>query len=140
MSQENINIVLRCVEAFDRGDYEAALQALDPGIEYDLSHFPDGRVYRGRDGVREAFRIWLGTWEDYRQERDELIDAGDDVIVPTRGSTVAVREAVWSSNARPSVFGHSMTGRRSEFVSIPRCPRPSKPWGCGSRTGRVPDR
>ena len=84
MSQENINIVLRCVEAFDRGDYEAALQALDPGIEYDLSHFPDGRVYRGRDGVREAFRIWLGTWEDYRQERDKLIDGGDDVIVPTR--------------------------------------------------------
>jgi hypothetical protein len=33
--------------------------------------FPDGRVYRGHEGVQEAFRIWLGTWEEYRQERDD---------------------------------------------------------------------
>jgi len=84
MSQENLEIVRRCVEAFDRGDYESALEALAPDVEYDLSHFPDGGVYRGHDGVREAFRIWMGTWQDYRQERDELIDAGDEVIVPTR--------------------------------------------------------
>ena len=84
MSQENVEVVRRCCEAFDCGDYTAALEALDPAVEYDLTHFPDGRVYRGREGVREAFRIWLGTWEDYRQERDEFVDAGDRVLVPTR--------------------------------------------------------
>ena len=84
MSQENVEIVRRSFEAFDAGAYEAALEAFAPDIEYDLSHFPDGGVYRGHDGVREAFRIWLGTWEDYRQERDELVDAGDEVIVPVR--------------------------------------------------------
>jgi len=84
MSRENVEIVKRCCEAFDRGDYEAALDALAPDVEYDLTHFPDGRVYRGHDGVREAFRIWMGTWDDYRQERRDLIDAGIEVIVPTR--------------------------------------------------------
>jgi ketosteroid isomerase-like protein len=84
MSRENVEIVRRCCEAFDAGDYEAALEALAPDVEYDLSHFPDGGVYLGREGVREAFRIWMGTWDDYRQERDELLDAGDQVIVPTR--------------------------------------------------------
>ena len=84
MSQENVELVQRCCEAFDGGDYEAALEALAPDIEYDLSHFPDGGVYRGRDGVQEAFRIWLGTWEDYRQVRDEFVDAGDEVIVSVR--------------------------------------------------------
>jgi uncharacterized protein len=83
MSQENVEIVRRCCEAFDSGDYATALDALAPGVEYDLSHFPDGGVYRGHDGVRDAFRIWMGTWEDYRQERSDLIDAGDEVIVPT---------------------------------------------------------
>jgi ketosteroid isomerase-like protein len=83
MSQENVEIVTRCCEAFDRGDYETALNALAPDVEYDLSHFPDGRVYRGHEGVREAFRIWMGTWEDYRQERRGLIDAGEEVVVPT---------------------------------------------------------
>jgi ketosteroid isomerase-like protein len=84
MSQENVEIVRRSCEAFNAGDYEAALDALSPDIEYDLSHFPDGQVYRGRDGVREAFRIWLGTWEDYRQEQDEFVDAGDEVVVAVR--------------------------------------------------------
>jgi ketosteroid isomerase-like protein len=83
MSQQNVEIVTRCCEAFDRGDYETALNALAPDVEYDLSHFPDGRVYRGHEGVREAFRIWMGTWEDYRQERRGLIDAGEEVVVPT---------------------------------------------------------
>jgi ketosteroid isomerase-like protein len=80
MSHENVEIVQRSCEAFDRGDYEEAMSALDPEIEYDLSHFPEGRVYHGHDGVREAFRTWLGAFDDYRQER-EIIDAGDDEVV-----------------------------------------------------------
>jgi ketosteroid isomerase-like protein len=85
MSQENVEIVRGCIDAFLRGDYEGSMTALDPKIEYDLSHFPDGKVYRGHDGVREAFRIWLGTWEDYRQELAELVAAGaEDVVVIAR--------------------------------------------------------
>ena len=107
MSQENVEIVRRCCEAFNRGDHEAALGALDPTIEYDLRHFPDGRVYHGREGVREAFRIWLGTWEDYRQEQEEFIDAGDEVVVCVRehgrgkGSGLELARAtfgVWTLN------------------------------------------
>jgi ketosteroid isomerase-like protein len=81
MSQENVETVRRCIEAFQRGDYEDAMEAIDPHIEYDLTHFPDGKVYLGHEGIREAFRIWLGTWEDYRQELDELIDLGDDEVL-----------------------------------------------------------
>jgi ketosteroid isomerase-like protein len=84
MSQENVEIIKRCCEAFDRGDYETALRALDAEIEYDLRHFPDGRVYHGHEGVREAFRVWLGTWEEYRQEVSEFIDAGNEVVVCVR--------------------------------------------------------
>jgi ketosteroid isomerase-like protein len=50
-------------------------------MEYDLTHFPDGEVYRGHDGVGEAFRIWIGTWEDYRMELDALVDAGDSEVI-----------------------------------------------------------
>jgi ketosteroid isomerase-like protein len=81
MSQENVEIVRRCIEAVQRGDYEAAMETIDPGIEYDLTHFPDGKVYLGHEGVREAFRIWLGTWENYKQELDELIDLGGDEVL-----------------------------------------------------------
>ena len=81
MSQENVEVVRRSLDAFQRGDFDAAMEALDPRIEYDLTHFPDGKVYLGHDGVREAFRIWLGTWEDYRQEVAEVIDLGEDEVV-----------------------------------------------------------
>jgi ketosteroid isomerase-like protein len=81
MSRQNVEIVRGCIESFQRGDYATAMEALDPEIEYELTHFPDGKIYHGHDGVREAFRIWIGTWEDYRQELDELIDAGDDEVI-----------------------------------------------------------
>jgi ketosteroid isomerase-like protein len=86
MSQENVEVVRRSFEAFNRGDYREALACFDAEVEYDLTHFPDGRVYHGHAGVREAFRTWLGTWEDYRQEQDEVIDAGDEVVVAVRES------------------------------------------------------
>ena len=81
MSRQNVEIVRECIESFQRGDYATALEALDPEIEYELTHFPDGKIYHGHDGVREAFRIWIGTWDNYRQELDELIDAGDNEVI-----------------------------------------------------------
>ena len=81
MSRQNVEIVRECIVSFQRGDYATALEALDPEIEYELTHFPDGKIYHGHDGVREAFRIWIGTWANYRQELDELIDAGDNEVI-----------------------------------------------------------
>ncbi len=113
MSEENVGIVRACLEAFQRGDYETAMEAFDPEIEYDLRVFPDGKVYRGHDGVREAFRIWLGTWEDYRQELEEIIDTpGDEVIVLVRefgrgkGSGIEVERptaGMWTIRDRKAV-------------------------------------
>ena len=57
MAQENVEIVRRCCEAFDQGDHEAALDALAPDVEYDLSHFPDGRIYRVPEGGGDATAI-----------------------------------------------------------------------------------
>src|SRR6478672_5375095 len=81
MSQENVEIVRRSCEAFNRGDHDEALACFDPEVRYDLTHFPDGRVYHGHAGIREAFRIWLGAWQDYRQEWDEILEAGDETVV-----------------------------------------------------------
>jgi ketosteroid isomerase-like protein len=80
MSEENVDIFWRSCEAFDRGDFDRALDAIDPEIEYDLRHFPEGRVYHGHDGIREAFRVWLGAFDEYHQDR-EVIAAADDKLV-----------------------------------------------------------
>jgi uncharacterized protein len=81
MSRENVEIVRQHLEAYLSGDNETALAAYDEEVEFDVSIRPDGRVYRGPEGVAELMRTWTGTWEDFRMEVEEIIDAGDRVIV-----------------------------------------------------------
>src|SRR2546423_1022597 len=84
MSQENVEVVRRHMQAVLVGDYEAALADYDPEVEFDASVRPEGHVYRGREGVAEAMRVWSGTWEDWKVEVKETIDAGDRVLMLAR--------------------------------------------------------
>jgi ketosteroid isomerase-like protein len=81
MSQENVEIVRRHMELFWSGDLGGSLAAYDRDAVYDVSIRPEGRVYHGHAGVIEAVRTWAGTWEDWTAEVEEIIDAGDKVVV-----------------------------------------------------------
>jgi uncharacterized protein len=83
MSEGNVELVRTLLSAFDRADYEAALEALDAEIEWQV---PPGiaigrEVYRGRDEVQRGFAEWLGAWDAYRFEPEEMLDHGDHVVV-----------------------------------------------------------
>ena len=80
MSQENVEIVRRIYDAYLSGDFDTAFALIDPDVTFDVSIRPEGKIYRGHQGVAEALRTWTGTWEAFRMELQELIDAGDDVI------------------------------------------------------------
>ena len=83
MSQENVEIVKRSVEAMVRGDFAAAFRNINPDVEWDARHFPDGRIYQGHEGVREFLRTYAGTFDDYRLVVERYIGAGDRVIAFT---------------------------------------------------------
>jgi ketosteroid isomerase-like protein len=36
--------------------------------------------------MRKEVRAWFGTWSDYRQEVEQMLDAGEDVVVVLRES------------------------------------------------------
>jgi ketosteroid isomerase-like protein len=82
MSEENLELVRRGIESV-----EAFWALLDEDVVWDMREFPvldlDG-VYEGRDAVIEASRHYWGTWDDYRLDADELIDAGSSVVVAVR--------------------------------------------------------
>jgi ketosteroid isomerase-like protein len=100
MSTENVKLVRRCLEAYSAGDNETALAAFDPDVEFDMTTRPDGGVFRGPEGIAEAMRTWTGTFESWRIEAEEMIDAGDHVFLVTRefgrgkGSGVEIEQVI----------------------------------------------
>jgi ketosteroid isomerase-like protein len=90
MSQENVEMARRGVEAYARGDLDRAVADLAPDCEYTTSGAIPGRtgVFRGPEGFKE-FIGWLRSeFDDADAQIDELIDAGDMVVV---GSTIRGR-------------------------------------------------
>jgi ketosteroid isomerase-like protein len=81
MSQENVEIVRRGHEAFQRGDLTAMLELVDPEIvSYVAAPLADPAEYHGPDGVFEMFANWTVGFDDYAQEAEEYLEAGDHVI------------------------------------------------------------
>jgi hypothetical protein len=42
---------------------------------------PEADIYHGHDGVRQFWRSWTGTWDDFDLHLQQALDAvGDDVV------------------------------------------------------------
>jgi ketosteroid isomerase-like protein len=83
MSEENVEIVRAATEAMIAGDAAAALNALDPNIEWHatVGGIDEGRVYNGPEEVAQAFVDYFEVWERIELRADEYIDAGADEVV-----------------------------------------------------------
>lgn len=86
MSRENVEIVRRSTEAYNRGDLEEASSFMDPGIEWDMSRVPvpDPGVYRGFDGLQAFSESWDESWEATDLQPEEFIEVGDQVVAVIR--------------------------------------------------------
>ena len=96
MSRENVEIVRAFLDAGCRGDLEAFLAMLDPGIEWTpVKHDPDYRVHRGLDDVATWLAEWTEIFPDMRWEPERIVDAGGDLVVASvralgRGDTTGL--------------------------------------------------
>lgn len=81
MSQENVELVRSMWEAFLRRDFEEALSAFDPDVEWDGTNLPDGRVSRGHEAVSDHAARWASTWDSWTVELEQFIEAGDEVVL-----------------------------------------------------------
>jgi ketosteroid isomerase-like protein len=85
MSRENVELVERVYAEFQRGGVEALLPLLDDDVLWeDLLELPGGESARGHDAVRESIGRFYEAWGDVAFEAEELIDAGDSVVVAHR--------------------------------------------------------
>jgi ketosteroid isomerase-like protein len=78
MSEENVEVVLRCTQAIVH-DEGAWLSTVDPGIEW----YPieEGHsLSRGHEAAIRVRRSWLENWEGYQVDVEEMKDGADNVV------------------------------------------------------------
>jgi ketosteroid isomerase-like protein len=81
MSQENVVVVRRMYEAFHSGDAEGALAHFDPDVVIDATMRVDAGIGRGREELYAIVGRWLGAFDEWREEIEEMRDLGSQVCV-----------------------------------------------------------
>jgi ketosteroid isomerase-like protein len=83
MSEENVEVVRAAIDAWNRGDWDAALRDAASDFEYDLSRAlgPFRGVY-GRGQVQQAWADFTEGLTSAWIEAHEFIEAGEHVVVP----------------------------------------------------------
>jgi uncharacterized protein len=122
MSQENVEMVRRAYEAFNRGDSDGIVADLAPEFEYVATGTNPGQsgVYRGPEGFRWFLEGFWGEFDDARIEINELIEAGDQVLASLtmrgRGKQSGVEARwdvwqLWTAKDGKAVHGHGFTSK-----------------------------
>jgi len=84
MSQENVDKAEDFLAAYNRRDFDAAVEFFDPEIEWVLPPLQRSDSCRGPDEVK---RFWKGldeTFEELRLDPQESVDGGDRVAIRLR--------------------------------------------------------
>ena len=81
MSQENVEIALRLIEAVNSRNVEGVLQCMDPEIEFIPKRAEVQGIYHGHDGVREYLGDTAENFDLYQVDNEEVRDLGDRVLL-----------------------------------------------------------
>jgi ketosteroid isomerase-like protein len=134
MSRENVEIIRKVYEGWNRGDAESSFELFDRDIEWVL---PEGGLnsgtFRGHDAVRQLLEGYLDAFEFLRAEPEQLFDAGDRVVAFIRtsikgkgsGAEAAVRPAhLWTLRegqvVRMQVFPAAERMKALEAAGLPK--------------------
>ena len=85
MSRENVEVVRRGIEAFNRRDMAAIRADAHPQIEWvEDPRYPGAQTFHGPDGVEQSVRKWWDAWM-IELEPEDFIDLGDRIVVTGHG-------------------------------------------------------
>ena len=84
MSQENLKAVVAYIDAYNRRDFDAAVEAFDPEVEWILPERQSSDSGRGPDAVIRFWREIDENFDDLQLRPQEHIDAGDRIATRLR--------------------------------------------------------
>jgi ketosteroid isomerase-like protein len=86
MARDNVEVVRRAYELFERGDIDGVLGLLAENFELRLPGiYPEGpQTFRGRHGLERWLAMVEDTWGEWHFEVERLIDAGEQIVALVR--------------------------------------------------------
>jgi ketosteroid isomerase-like protein len=84
MSQENVELVRRSLDAYSRRDIRTLREIVDPDVELDWSASLGelAGVYRGIDAVLRFYAEWYAMFDMTVLEPERFLEIDDSVVVP----------------------------------------------------------
>jgi ketosteroid isomerase-like protein len=82
VSEQNVELHRRLIQAYNERDTDAFIALCDPQIEvHSVFAAPGGAVYHGHDGVRKWHRDLEEAWgDDFRVEPEAFFDLAEDTL------------------------------------------------------------
>ena len=80
MSEENVEVVKRVYEAFNRRDWDAVFVDMDRDFQMTTKRGPNAGAHRSREGAQGFAEDYLAAFDDATAEPEQLLDAGDRVV------------------------------------------------------------
>lgn len=85
MSQQNVEIVKRLIDAFNRRDVDGFAEITTPDFEWITSMAAvEGEVFSGREGIDTYFGRMREAWDEFLALADDYRDLGDRVLFEGR--------------------------------------------------------
>src|SRR4051794_38345568 len=118
MPSDDLDVVLRCYDALNRGDVDSAALDLEPDFEFTLPPMlPDHEEHsRGVESFKQTWMAWHDQFEDFRLEVEEAIDAGQGRVL-VMAATVGIGKGSGAEVRSPS-FAQIWTLRDGVVVSM----------------------
>jgi len=84
MSQKNVEIVRRGIDAWNRRDLQTLMAPYrsDAEVDWSRSEGPFKGVYRGHDGIQTFWDLLWSMFEEGHLETHDFRQVGSDVVVP----------------------------------------------------------
>jgi ketosteroid isomerase-like protein len=96
MSQENLEIVRRSADAYNRSDLDGIVKdwAPDAVLDWSNSRGVEAGVFRGHREIRAFAQRFLTNWDEVRLEIAEPVQVEDDLVIAENVTYLRGRDGI----------------------------------------------
>jgi ketosteroid isomerase-like protein len=118
---ENVELVRRGLDAYNRADLGAMLEMLDPAVEiYTAPGLLNSATYTGHEGWRRWIQQWDEAWEEFVVQIDAIEPVGErHVVVSVRQSGRGVGSGVVVDGELAHLYEIGDDGKATRFHLYP---------------------